>query len=61
MTTFEEIKKYLPSYLSRSSQTELFGELKNFPKNIDQRFYTLKLSEEKNIFQGDGIKDLLCV
>ncbi len=61
MISLEDITKYLPKYLSGSSQEELFNELKRFPDNIDQRLYTASLKEKPNIFQGDGIRDLLFV
>lgn len=55
----EDIKKYLPVYLSSSAEGALFGELKAFPKNIDERLYTSYLRKETVLFQGDGIKDML--
>jgi hypothetical protein len=62
MISFEEIKKYLPQYLSVSSQEELFKELKQFPENLDQRIYTTRLeAQEDIIFQGDGIQNLLYI
>ena len=60
MIPFEEIKRYLPHYLSAESQKELFSELKSFPDNIDQRIYTSSASID-TIFQGDGFTDLLMV
>ena len=59
--TLDEIKLYLPKFLSPTSERQLFEELERFPGNIDQRFYTHRLWEEQTIFQGDGIKDLLVV
>jgi hypothetical protein len=59
MTAFEEIKDYLPRYLSETSIQKLFEELKSFPGNIDSRMYTSALENEPEVFQGDGIKDLL--
>lgn len=58
---FDDIKKYLPKYLSDESLKVLFSELKSFPNNIDNRIYTTYLREEKVIFQGDGIKDMLVI
>ena len=34
MISFEEIKKYLLQYLTGTSQSNLFDELKRFPKRI---------------------------
>ncbi len=57
--SFEDFKKYLPRYLSSLSSKELFDNLKDFPENINKRFYTDEiLLEEEIIYQGDGIKDL---
>lgn len=61
MIPFEEIKKYLPQHLSSTAQQELFNELRAFPYNIDQRIYTTYLRNHTNLFQGDGIKNLLYI
>jgi hypothetical protein len=61
MIPFEEVKKYLPQYLSSTAQHELFKELNQFPHNIDQRIYTTQLSGLEKIFQGDGIQNLLYI
>ncbi len=61
MTSIEEIKKYLPQYLSDSATVSLFEELKQFPSNIDQRIYTERLKGKSVIFQGDGLIGLLYV
>jgi hypothetical protein len=57
----EDIKKYLPVYLSSSAEGALFSELKSFPKNIDDRLYTSYLKDEKVLYQGDGLKDMLVI
>lgn len=59
MISFDEIKKYLPQYLSSTSQNELFKDLKEFPGNIDHRLFSPKLLEHDQIYQGDGIKGLM--
>ncbi|MDM8568359.1 hypothetical protein QUF50_02355 [Thiotrichales bacterium HSG1] len=61
MISDEELSKYLPQYLSESSTISLFNELKQFPKNIDKRIYTDKLKNDSSIYQGDGLRNLLCV
>lgn len=58
---FNEIKLYLPKFLSSKSEKELFDGLKDFPNNLDSRLYTSALKDSKNIFQGDGIKNMLIV
>ena len=61
MIPFDEIKKYLPQYLSVPSQENLFEELKSFPDNIDQRFYSDLLARHTIIYQGDGLAGILVV
>ncbi|QTA79031.1 Uncharacterized protein dnl_12780 [Desulfonema limicola] len=61
MISIDEIKKYLPQYLSPQSEKQLFEELSSFPENIDKRFYTNVLKDEKALFQGDGIEGLLVI
>lgn len=61
MISFEEIKDYLPKYLTPESEKTLFEEVKRFPENIDSRLYTNYLKDENIIFQGDGIEGLLFV
>lgn len=58
MIDFDEIKKYLPKYLSQEATEKLFQDLKDFPDNIHKRLYGDVLENEKDIFQGDGIIDL---
>lgn len=53
---FNDIKIYLPKYLSDEKQLRLFEELASF--NIDKRFYSSYLLDFSNLFQGDGIVDL---
>jgi len=59
MISFDEIRKYLPQYLSSTSQNELFKDLKGFPDNIDQRLFSTNLLDHDLIYQGDGIKGLM--
>jgi hypothetical protein len=61
MIDFDEIKLYLPKYLSTESEQNLFENLKNFPSDIDSRMYSSLLFEEDVIYQGDGIDDLLII
>lgn len=56
---FDEFKLYLPKYLSPTSSKELFDNLKDFPDNINKRFYAdSSLLDESILYQGDGIIDL---
>jgi hypothetical protein len=56
-----DLKIFLPKYLSGESEKELFDSLKDFPTNIDQRLYTNYLKSEPIIFQGDGLQNLLAI
>jgi hypothetical protein len=55
MINFEDVKKYLPQYLSDFANENLFSELKNFPENLDTKLYTNYLTETESLYQGDGI------
>ncbi len=57
----DEIRRYLPSYLSEDSTHSLFESLDQFPENIDGRLYADSHLEDDLIFQGDGLADLLVV
>lgn len=59
--SIDDIKIYLPKYLSAESEKELFNGLKDFPSNLDERLYTTYLKDSNIIYQGDGIKDMLVV
>lgn len=59
--TIEELAVFLPKYLSTSAQEDLFEGLKDFPQNIDMRFYTDRFRGSPQILQGDGINNLLVV
>jgi hypothetical protein len=61
MIAVDEIRKYLPKYLSTGAQDDLIRELCTFPDNIDSRMYSMSLKNEESIFQGDGVQDLLVV
>lgn len=59
--TFDEIKIYLPKFLSAESERDLFLGLRDFPDNIDKRLYTTYLDGTDIIYQGDGLNNLLVV
>lgn len=54
MSLVEDIKLYLPKYLSTESKDILMAELNSFPNNLDKRMYTSGL-EKSIVYQGDGI------
>jgi hypothetical protein len=49
---FEQIKLFLPKYLSAEQQRELFSELAKFPDNFD--FYLVRSDLRDILLQGDG-------
>ena len=57
MLDFEEFQKYFP-HLPFASQQNLFKELDQFPPTIDQRLFTSRLEAERDVFQGDGLRDM---
>ncbi len=57
----EDLRIYLPKYLSTESEKELFQSLKDFPDNLDERIYTDCLKGDEIIYQGDGLNNLLAV
>jgi len=61
MIDLEEIKLYLPKYLSTVSEQNLFDNLKDFPENIDTRMYSTLLLDDQIIYQGDGLEGLLII
>lgn len=61
MIDLEEIKLYLPKYLSAESEQNLFKNLKDFPDNIDSRMYSTMLLDDQIIYQGDGLEGLLII
>ena len=61
MNILEDIKLYLPKYLSSESEKTLFEELSSFPENIDSRLYTSSLNNVDIVFQGDGFQGLLFI
>jgi len=58
MLPLEDIKLYLPKYLSPKSTDSLLDELKQFPENIDKRFYSKVCEYKDKILQGDGLINL---
>ncbi|MBI2425746.1 MAG: hypothetical protein HYV27_23175 [Candidatus Hydrogenedentes bacterium] len=56
MNLGDDIKAFLPKYLSEERVEDLFRELKQFPGNIDGRLYSSTQTEE--LLQGDVIDQL---
>ena len=53
MMPIQDIKAYLPKYLSEENYNILLKELDSFPDNMDKRMYTNSLSNNV-VYQGDG-------
>lgn len=54
----EDLATFLPPYLSEDTSNSLIENLKQFPNNIDSRFYSSKFVEEDALLQGDGISEI---
>lgn len=61
MINLDDIKLYLPKYLSTTSEQDLFKNLLDFPANIDNRVYSNLLFDNDIIYQGDGIDGFLVI
>jgi hypothetical protein len=60
--SLEEIRKFLPTFLSQDSEDAFLDEIKNFLRQAENRpFYSEALRDRDFIFQGDGIEDLLII
>lgn len=57
MMLLDDIRIYLPKYLSSENYEQLISEFRNFPTNIDKRLFTSGL-ERDIIYQGDGLRDM---
>lgn len=55
---FEDIRRYLPQYLSREAEASLFENLAQFPANIDSRMYSRLHAGSTSFFQGDGVRSM---
>lgn len=62
MNPFEDIKIYLPKYLSLESQQKLFSDLEQFSNSaISKNFYANDLYKETSVFQGDGLNNFFII
>jgi len=58
----EDIRKFLPTFLSQGSEDAFIDEMTEFLRHAeDYPHYTDKLRDEPLIFQGDGLQGLLIV
>jgi hypothetical protein len=56
---FEQIRLFLPKYLSAKQQRELFSELAKFPDNFD--FYLFREDLQRILLQGDGWRGFVVI
>lgn len=59
--SLDEIRRFLPTYLSQGSDTAFLEEIKHFLKSGSHPFYTEALRDKGFIFQGDGLDGLLII
>ena len=57
MMPLDDLRVYLPKYLSAENYDQLISQLRDFPANIDKRMFTIGL-EPNIIYQGDALKDM---
>ena len=53
----DDLRLFLPKYLSADNYSRLISQLRDYPANIDQRMYTTGL-EPNVIYQGDGVSNM---
>lgn len=57
----KDLRLYLPQYLSEDNLVELRKQLKAFGEGHDTgEYFTSRLKEEPFLFQGDGVKSIMC-
>lgn len=58
MLSPNEIRLYLPKYISPEATASLLQELNQFPENINSRLYSQSSQQREQILQGDGLRNL---
>jgi hypothetical protein len=58
MNLTDDIRLYLPKYLSAESTKELLKNIGEFPDHIANSLYTSYLDNHNTLFQGDALKAL---
>ena len=61
MISFEEIRQFLPTFLSQGSETAFLDEIKHFLASESRPFYSSALAVHSTLFQGDGLEGLLVI
>jgi len=57
MISIDEIKKYLPKYLTPEAEDNLFQSLEDFPDNMDEKMYLSEHVSHESIYQGDAFNN----
>lgn len=58
MLSPDEIRLYLPKYISPEATDSLLQDLNQFPENINSRLYSQSSQQREQILQGDGLRNL---
>ena len=58
MIDFDDVRLFLPKYLSPETEERLFADLIGYPENIDSRMYGLIGKSESVLYQGDGLSSM---
>lgn len=58
---FDDIRLYLPKYLSPEDEKELLDGLKDFPDSQYSKFYSNFSIEDNKVYQGDSLTNLMFV
>lgn len=61
MISIDDLRIFLPKYLSPESEKWLCECLQQFPSNINEVLYTTHLRDHDTLFQGDGLNDFLVI
>ncbi len=61
MISLEDIREFLPKFLSQGSETAFLDEIKQFLSAGARPFYTSALAGQPILFQGDGIEGMLVI
>lgn len=56
---FDQIRLFLPKYLTEQQSRTLFSELEQFPNNLD--FYTFRSDLQNELLQGDGWRGFIAI
>ena len=61
MISIDDIREFLPTYLSQGSEKSFIAEIKQFLSSRSAPFYTTALEREPILFQGDGLGEMLVI